>query len=88
MSDWKPDVDAATCRIACPFCDGKYSMTLNEKAKDDEEYAWLLHTMPPCKEYNEMDVLDFLVSARLERQAKSKKHADSVKRGTGKLMIN
>lgn len=87
MGDWKPDVDAATCHIACPFCDGKYSMTLNEKAKDDEEY-WLLHSMPPCKEYNEMDVLDFLVAARLERQANSKHHADSVKRVNEKLTIN
>lgn len=47
----------------CPFCGGQYSAG----HFGDEREPMLMHTMPFCREYEVMDVADFMEAARIKR---------------------
>lgn len=43
----------------CPFCHGKC-----EYGKISEDMVALVHSMPPCKTYNRLEVPDFILACR------------------------
>ena len=49
-----------TDEVPCPFCLGKYS------GADVDGKGAVCHSMPMCKEFEELSVLDFLEAARLK----------------------
>lgn len=44
----------------CPFCKGEYTLAIS-KSEDS-----VLHTLPPCKQYMELDAMEFVKQARLQ----------------------
>lgn len=45
--------------VPCPFCDGEYYAELVDGR------CTVVHSMPLCREFDELEVLDFLEAARL-----------------------
>ena len=48
-----------TCR--CPFCGGTYCVV---RDVDDAGKPALMHSMPPCDTFDEMDIISFMEQAR------------------------
>lgn len=46
----------------CPFCAGKFSASAEPPA--------VLHTLPVCAKFTELEVDEFLIAAREAREAK------------------
>ena len=54
------EAEQLTEEVPCPFCLGKYS------GADVDGQGAVCHSMPMCKEFDELNVLDFLEAARLK----------------------
>lgn len=53
-----PPVSETDVRVKCVFCDGEWETR--------SKTSGVLHTMPPCKEFEEMDVVEFMRANRLK----------------------
>lgn len=50
-------------KFPCPYCDGTYEVSDGSS----EESGRVIHTMPMCETYRQMNILDFIEAAEKQR---------------------
>ncbi len=60
----------STGMISCPFCDGKFEVTTDggryetESGQSLRNMPVVVHTVPSCRRFDELEAFDFVVAAR------------------------